>query len=296
VTRPLRSRRQRIPVGTFDVAANRWINGAAGGAVERDELTVTTFNIWFSEYHARERYLAIAQLLSRKPPDVMVFQEVTPEALAIFLAQPWIRVRYRRAEITGDAVGNYGLLVLSRLPLNSVTYTRLPTRLDRGFLTAELTVNGRALFIAAVHLESGKDSARLRERQLGRIQGALRRAESAIVMGDFNMRDHENAIITEPYHDLWPVLRPDDDGFTENTSINLMRYDSKNKHRHVRFDRVLLKGNAWDATEIDLLGTEPLSSALPRVFPSDHFGVRCRLEPGSAQHVEADWRQRFWRR
>ena len=87
-----------------------------------------------------------------------------------------------------------------------------------------------------------------------------------------------NVIITEPYVDLWPALRPSDDGFTEDTSINLMRYDSKNKHRHVRFDRVLLRGDGWDATGIDLLGTEPISPSLPRVFPSDHFGVRCRLE------------------
>jgi tyrosyl-DNA phosphodiesterase 2 len=62
-----------------------------------------------------------------------------------------------------------------------------------------------------------------------------------------------------------------------------MRFDSKNKHRHVRFDRVLLKGAAWSAADIELLGTEPLSPARPRVFPSDHFGVRCAL-------VRKEWR------
>ena len=81
------------------------------------------------------------------------------------------------------------------------------------------------------------------------------------------MRDAENPRIAEPYRDLWPALRPHDDGFTEDTSINLMRLDSKNKHRQVRFDRVLLKGGGWAATNIELLGTQPISSALPRVFP-----------------------------
>jgi tyrosyl-DNA phosphodiesterase 2 len=290
----LRSRHLRVPVGTFDVSSNRWVNADTAGAAERDGLTVTTFNVWFSEYHAEERYRAIAHLLSRNPPDVMVFQEVTREALTVFLDQPWIRVRYHRAEITGDDLGNYGMLMLSRLPLNRVTYTRLPTYLARGFLMAELTVNGLPLVIAAVHLESGKAAARLRARQLGRIFRALRRAESAIVMGDFNTRDAENGIITAPYRDVWPALRPHDDGFTEDTSINLMRFDSKNKERHVRFDRILLKADGWAPTGIDLLGTEPISSALPRVFPSDHFGVQCRFECRPAMPMESVRHQRLW--
>lgn len=292
----LRSRRRSVPVGTFDVAANRWTNTAPAGAVTRDALTVATFNIWFSDFYAEERCRAIADLLSRNMPDVMVFQEVTPAALAIFLAQPWIRVRYRRAEVTGGGLGNYGMLMLSRLPIDHVTYARLPTNLARGFLTAELDAGGGTLTVVAVHLESGKAAARLRARQLGRIFRALRSTESAVVLGDFNMRDAENGRITDPYRDLWPVLRPHDDGFTEDTTINLMRLDIKNKQRHVRFDRVLIKGGGWSATSIDLLGTEPISNALPRVFPSDHFGVLCRLERRAVAPVETDWRQRFWRR
>jgi len=56
-----------------------------------------------------------------------------------------------------------------------------------------------------------------------------------------------------------------------------MRYDSKPKHRQVRFDRVLLKGHDWAAAYINLLGTEAISRTHPRVFPSDHFGVICGL-------------------
>ncbi|MBJ7336976.1 endonuclease/exonuclease/phosphatase family protein [Mycolicibacterium sp.] len=280
----------------FDVASKRWTNTSPIAAVSRDELVLATFNIWFSDYHAEERYQAIADLLSRNMPDVMVFQEVTPAALAVFSAQPWIRVRYRRAEVTGGDRGNYGMLMLSRLPILDVTYTRLPTNLARGFLKAQLDTGGTTLTVVAAHLESGKAAARLRERQLGRIYRSLRGVQNAVVLGDFNMRDVENGRITKPYRDLWPVLRPDDDGFTEDTTINLMRLDSKNKQRHVRFDRVLLKGDGWAPTHIDLLGTEPISSALPRVFPSDHFGVLCRLERTPAAAVEREGRQRFWRR
>ena len=290
----MRSRRRRVRVGTFDVATKRWVDVDAGARVARDELVVATFNVWFSDFHAEQRYRAIADVLSRTMPDVMVFQEITPAALEVFLAQPWIRVRYRRAEVTGGAVGNYGMLMLSRLPIRAVTYTGLPTKLARGFMTAELDNGGPPLTVAAVHLESGKAADRLRARQLGRVTSALRRTENAVVLGDFNMRDSENGRIGAPFRDVWPALRPNEDGFTEDTTINLMRFDSKNKHRHVRFDRVLLKGGGWSATDVELLGTEPVSPELPRVFPSDHFGVLCRLEARStAEDVRS---QRFWRR
>ncbi|CAN5630581.1 hypothetical protein BH09ACT7_BH09ACT7_60310 [soil metagenome] len=275
----LPTRHRDIPVGRFDVSTGRWIDIDidATGAVDRDELTVATFNIWFADYYAEQRYVAIAELLARNKPDVMVFQEVTPRALAVFLAQPWIRAHYLRAAIVGGDLGNYGMLLLSQLPVKRVRYTRLPTQLSRGLLTAEFTINGSTEVIGSVHLESGKAASKLRERQLGRIFWTLRRSESVLLLGDFNMRDAENDRIEAPFRDLWPVLRPGDPGYTEDTSINLMRYDSKNKHRQVRFDRVLLKGSRWLAADIELLGTDPISAAHPRVFPSDHFGVQCRV-------------------
>jgi tyrosyl-DNA phosphodiesterase 2 len=291
----VRRRRRSVPVGTFDGAADRWVDVDTAGAAECDGLTLATFNIWFNEYHAEQRYRAIAELLSRNMPEIMVFQEVTPTALATFLAQPWIRERYRRAEVTGARVGNYGLLMLSSIPVDRVSYTRLPTRLARGYLLAEFTVNDRPVVVAAIHLESGKAARRLRARQLRRIFRALRNAESAVVLGDFNMRESENGLIRDPYLDVWPVLRPHEDGFTEDTTINLMRLDSKNKQRHVRFDRVLLNTDSWMATDVGLLGTEPVSSSLPRVFPSDHFGLWCHLRHRPGRTAKTVRRKGLWR-
>lgn len=266
----------------------------ASGGVDRDALTVSTYNVWFNTHFADERYRAIAEHLSRDMVDVMVFQEVTPASLAVFLEQAWIREHYFCASVVGGELGNYGMLMLSRLPVTRVTYTPLPTRLARGFLVTQFTINGSPLRVCAVHLESGKRNSWLRARQLRRIFRAMRSADDVVVLGDFNMRDAENARIGGPYCDVWPALRPDDDGFTEDTSINLMRYDMKDKHRHVRFDRVLLKGKAWSATGIELVGTEPVSPALPRVFPSDHFGVRCRLVASPGRPRAA--RRRGWLR
>ena len=270
-------RRRTVPVGRYDAASGTWTDTEATGQVDREALTVSTYNIWFDSKHAEKRYIAIADLLSRRTPDIMVFQEVTPAALDVLLAQPWVRHRYLRAAVVGDDVGNYGMLLLSRVPISGATYTRLPSRQQRGFLQANLQLNGAPTVVCCIHLDSGKSSARLRGWQLRRIFRALRTVKDAVILGDFNMRDTENSRIGGPYQDVWPHLRPDEDGFTEDTSINLMRYDMKDKHRHVRFDRVLLKGDQWTATDIELLGTEPIAADMPRVFPSDHFGLECVL-------------------
>jgi tyrosyl-DNA phosphodiesterase 2 len=273
----LAPRRRNVAVARFDEKAGRWTDVDAAAAVDRDGMTLATYNIWNDSSHAERRYLAIAELLSRRAPDIVVFQEVTQTALDVFLEQAWIRRDYVRAAVVGGDAGTYGMLLLSRLPVSSVTYTRLPTRQSRGFLQAELSFHGGRTVVCCIHLDSGKSSRRLRSWQLRRIFGALESVENAVLLGDFNMRDDENARIGAPYRDIWPALRPDDDGFTEDTSINLMRYDMKNKDRHVRFDRVLVKGRHWTAAEIELLGKEPIAAELPRVFPSDHFGVECRL-------------------
>ena len=268
----------RVPVQRFDPVRRRWVTAReCGGHREVERLTVTTYNIWFNDTHAEQRHHAIAELLSREAPDIMAFQEVTPAALTVFLEQPWIREHYRSAAAVGGRRGNYGMLLLSRLPVDSVTYTRLPTRLSRGYLTARLTLNDVPLTVVDIHLESGKASAALRARQLGLIRDSLRDSADAVTMGDFNIRDAEDAIIGPDYRDIWPALRPGEPGYTEDTTINHLRYDMKHKHRHVRFDRVLTKGDTWTPESIELLGREPISSELPRVFPSDHFGVRCVL-------------------
>jgi tyrosyl-DNA phosphodiesterase 2 len=250
--------------------------------------------VWFDSHFAERRYRTIAEVLSRNAPDVMAFQEVTRQALDIILAQGWVRDHYVQASVVGDHVGPYGMLMLSRVPVNCVTYSRLPGRANRGFLRAELGIAGSTTALSSVHLDSGKRSARLRARQLRAIFRPLADAESAVVLGDFNMRDHENRRIVAPYRDVWPLLRPEDPGYTADTSTNLMRLDMKNKPSQNRFDRVLVKGG-WSPTHIELVGTEPISGADPNVFPSDHFGVRCTLRR-AAQPARESPKRPLWRR
>ncbi|WP_238949168.1 endonuclease/exonuclease/phosphatase family protein [Mycobacterium sp. IDR2000157661] len=275
IRRWLTPRRRDVAVEAF--GDRGWTRAETGGESDRRELVLTTFNIWNDAHFADERHHAISEVVVRHEPDIMVFQEVTPRAHDILLSHPWVRRHCLCAAVTGGGAGDYGMLLLSRVPLRGVTYIQLSSRMLRGFLCADVVAAGVPTTVCSVHLDSGKASAGLRARQLRDVFDALGTVDDAVVLGDFNMRDAENARITAPFTDVWPLLRPDEPGYTEDTSVNLMRLDSTNKDRHVRFDRVLVKGSAWRPTAIDLLGTQPIAQSHPRIFPSDHFGLLCRL-------------------
>ncbi|MEH3139724.1 MAG: endonuclease/exonuclease/phosphatase family protein [Mycobacterium kyogaense] len=267
-----------ITVTGFDERRQRWVAVETSPSVERDDVTFATFNVWFGDYHATARYQAIADLLEMHTPDVIALQEMTPVALEVFLAQPWIRLHYVRVAATGEDFGRYGLVILSRLPVSHAVYTHLPRSVGRGLLQANLTINGRTLTICSLHLASGKTASELRARQLATVLRTVDTAENAVLLGDFNLRTAEALTLPASLRDAWLTLHPSDEGFTEDTSINLMLSDKKNKRRQERFDRVLVKGDRWAPAHIQLLGTGPISPTLPRVFPSDHFGLLCRLE------------------
>ena len=163
------------------MASGTWFGADAPVAVDRDELTVATFNIWFDDFHAEQRYLAIADLLCERRPDVIVLQEVTPAALEIFLGQPWLRDQYLSASAVGGDAGNYGMLMLSRVPITRAAHSWLPTRQSRGFLDADFCWNDARPIVCCLHLDSGKSSARLRGWQLGRIFRAQKSAEDAVL-------------------------------------------------------------------------------------------------------------------
>jgi tyrosyl-DNA phosphodiesterase 2 len=275
-----------LSVGIFDAAIGKWVlsNPLPEDSQKHNRLTFATFNIWFGEYYAQERYQAIANLLETHRPDFIVLQEVMSASLEVFLSQQWIREGYFTSDIDGSTLGEYGVLILSRLPLKSITLKPLPSFMGRGLLLVEADVNGTPLRVGTVHLESRKTSSEMRGFQLRKIFAFLKDMPNVVIMGDFNFCaswHKENDRIDLAYHDVWELLRGDEPGYTEDTGINQMRYLIKGKHKQVRFDRILFKGFArntgWVASSIDLLGTEPIAPELPHVFPSDHFGLVCQF-------------------
>ena len=86
--------------------------------------------------------------------------------------------------------------------------------------------------------------------QLALIYPILRRAENALLVGDFNFCsswDDEEESIEPDFRDLWPLLRGDDPGYTQDTDVNVMRRHVEREIKQVRFDCILYRGSgaAW---------------------------------------------------
>ena len=101
------------------------------------------------------------------------------------------------------------------------------------------------------------------------------------MVGDFNFcstNATENGNIPKDFKDVWPEVRGEDPGWTEDTAINRMHFNQKREHKQVRIDRVLISQEGvsnelqWIPESIQLEGTEPIDD-LPEIWPSDHFGL-----------------------
>lgn len=270
-----------LRAAAFDPSANKWKSiDSATENVARNTLTLATMNIWFGDFYATERYHAISDFLADQQPDFIALQEVTQDSLHVFLRQRWLRRDYYVSDIDGRTLGDYGVTIFSRHPLESLRLIPLWSEMGRHLLVAKTTVNDKPFHLATVHLESTRAMVRWRGKQLIEIFAELVQTDNVTLMGDFNFCaswQEENSRLDPAFTDVWGHLRPDEQGFTVDTSINHMRYQIKGQHKQVRFDRVLLKSERWSADSIDLIGTEPISPDDPDIFPSDHFGLLCEL-------------------
>lgn len=134
-----------------------------------------------------------------------------------------------------------------------------------------------------------------------------------IVLGDFNT--NLNGSVDEwvelkafeqmNLEDLWLTKYDNTGGFTENTQINLMRWNVKFEEKIYRIDGIFSTKNAFDVQDIKLIGTDPIQidNELQQQFiqyrvpnkperetlirmndnqielwASDHFGVLAELE------------------
>lgn len=277
---------KKIPLGSYSAEFQSWGHGGIrpDPCVERDSITIATFNIWFGRLRRKSRHQAILDELRQCDADIIAMQEVTRESLEQILEQDWIRRHYWSSDIWCSTFKRYGVLLLSRLPVVDMYLANIPSLNARKLLMADLRINAATVRIGTVHLESGRSANEFRRAQLETIIPILKHADHSVLVGDFNLCSSwpdENDIIEKHFVDAWPSVRPNDPGFTEDTTINRMRLIQKGKHKHVRFDRVLLSSEVWTPSEIKLLGTKPLADDEPEIFPSDHFGLVAKIHVGS---------------
>ena len=239
-------------------------------------LRVMTYNIHVGVGMDKKLDLPrVASVINAQHPDLVGLQEVdrgvtrTQRIDEIAELAKLTRMDYAFAFNLRYQGGQYGVAILSRLPIMATDHrlyqnTREAER--RGFIRAEVIVNGHVLNFVTTHLDYQYDEGRLFEAQ--QLLSALKDVKGPlVVVGDFNdiPAGHAYQLMRYQFGDAWIESRSTDEGFSYPTDKPAKRID------YIFFrstDRVRAK-RAW------IVKTEA----------SDHIPVVADLEIGSRNHL-----------
>ena len=254
---------------------------------QKRNLKILTYNIWgalkdikYEEYAFDIRKNAVMKIIENSNADIVCLQEVNAHWLNFFRENEFIKKNYYSIESgTNRVTTKWGLstTIFSKIPLYNVMDYGLPSLQMDNVLICNFDINNKKYTIATSQLHSSKEWTQFRILQLQVIFDLLKSEENVIFAGDFNFGDGQNWIendyIDQSYTDVWKQLKPYDPGYTEDTYINIMRFNIKKKHKQERFDKVLYKSSHLNPTSIELKGMERIKHSKLDTWPSDHWAV-----------------------
>ncbi len=240
-----------------------------------------TYNVYDHVEEMAKRGPALLKEIGDANADVIALQEITPEFLKLLVNCEWSG-RYKGLTEKGEPVAQNELCILSKYPVVDIQYVELPSRLNRAVLIAKIVVNGRTLAVATTHLDSFLEDGPARAKQLDQIFPLLRRADDAVLMGDFNFGDGEQpdtAHLDAGYTDSWTALHAGEAGYTWNIEVSEMaRRGSFETETSRRLDRILVRSSVWKPAASKIIGDKPVEAGKLNLFPSDHFGLVAEMK------------------
>jgi endonuclease/exonuclease/phosphatase family metal-dependent hydrolase len=199
-------------------------------------LRVMTYNIHVGVGMDKKLDLPrVAAVINAEHPDLVGLQEVdrgvtrTQRIDEIAELAKLTRMDYAFAFNLHYQGGQYGVAILSRLPILATDHrlyqnTREPER--RGFIRAEVSVNGSVLNFVTTHLDYQYEDGRLFEAE--QLLSALREVKGPLVIvGDFNDIPAGRAyqLMRYQFGDAWIESRSTDEGFSYPTDKPAKRID-----------------------------------------------------------------------
>lgn len=250
-------------------------------------FTLLTWNIdGLDEKDIVERTFAVIETVKRLRPDVLYLQEVVPMTWDMLTNALESRYEFRAANT--ELPYFHAVLVARKDTIqvsDSLKITKFPhSQMLRHLLHQVVVIAGHAIHLFTSHLESTKNFAGERKRQLTQAFGEMQKLavndSVSIFGGDLNIRDSEVDAVGMPQGcvDVWEACGADPGKkYTWDTSTNhnlQVAYKSK-----CRFDRLYLCQGASPpvkATSFKLIGQDLIESCVR--YPSDHWGIMAKFE------------------
>ncbi|KAM9285927.1 tyrosyl-DNA phosphodiesterase 2 [Cariama cristata] len=278
-----------VPGSCIDLTAdastsNAGVNSADLRQQEDDSsFSLITWNVDGLDLgNLKERARGICSYLALYSPDVVFLQEVIP---------PYLCLLQMRAGsytiIPGNIDGYFTVVMLKKSRVKLLKHKIIPfptTSMMRNLLVVHVSISGNELCLMTSHLESTKNHAKERVKQLQIVLNKMQEeSESTTVIfgGDTNLRDSEVAklgALGNNITDIWEFLgKPQHCRYTWDTHSNT-NLDAEYKCK-MRFDRIYFRpateGGNIIPRSMDLIGLEKLDCGR---FPSDHWGLLCNFD------------------
>ncbi|CAK9146866.1 unnamed protein product [Ilex paraguariensis] len=266
---------------------------------------ILSYNVWFREdLEMHKRMKALGDLIQLHSPDLICFQEVTPNIYDIFQQSRWWKAYSCSVSNEMAFTRPYFCMQLSKLPVKA--YSCIPfinSAMGRELCVAEVEVKkGMPLIVATSHLESPCpappkwDQMYSKERvdQAKEALDILKKNPNAIFCGDMNWNDKSDGQFPLPdgWTDAWAQLKPGENGWTYDTKSNKML--TGNRTLQKRLDRFVCNLHDFKISGIEMIGMEAIQGlsyckekkvkkevqklVLP-VLPSDHYGLVLTICP-----------------
>jgi len=247
-------------------------------------LKMVTWNIdGLAEKNLKIRTKAVVKHIQLEAADIVFLQEVIPETFS------YIEQKLQDYHCIAAAEDDYFVATLlrkGRVYCDKIKVIDYPgTRMYRSLLAVKAHCGSVKMDLLNTHLESTKDHAEERQKQLRQCLDIVqKRPEESVVIlgGDLNMRDKELAAVgglPEGVRDVWQICGSRKEvEFTWDMQRNSnLEWAGKFKPK-CRFDRVYFKDAQppkMKAKGFGLVGLQKITGT--QSFPSDHWGISIEL-------------------
>jgi len=248
-------------------------------------LVMVSWNIdGLDQTNLKRRTRAVVKTLKDEAVDIVFLQEVVLETFS------YLEAKLPEYECIAAKEENYFVATLlrkGRVYMDKSKVVDFPgSTMYRHFLAVQAHCGNVKMDLLNTHLESTKDHAEERMKQLEKCLGVVDRRppdSNVIFGGDLNMRDKELASIgglPGGVKDVWEEMgRRKEVEYTWDMQRNHnLEWPGKWKPR-CRFDRVYLRQSVDKMVKVvkfGLVGLEKVEGC--QAFPSDHWGVKVDLE------------------
>ncbi|KAJ0966184.1 hypothetical protein J5N97_027322 [Dioscorea zingiberensis] len=248
------------------------------------KIKIMSYNVWSSGMEVEKRMEAIGNLVKQYSPDIIFFQEVTPNIYKLFERSTWWQL-YNTSVSSPDGRKPFCML-LSKLRVEmfkSITFSNsMEKELCLGVINVGLY---KRLIVATSHLKCQTNEMTNSEERVSQAKEALRNLQqfpNVIFGGDMNWDEEEDGVfpLQGSWTDAWAELRTREPGWTFDTESNEMLKGRKPLQK--RLDRFSCKlEEDFRMMNIEMIGKEAIPDLtycnekgmeLP-VLPSDHYGL-----------------------